>query len=890
MDKRKGLTASVSSQSSASAMLVASIPTMQKLIEFSVDDVFARYTVPQVQRLHKDYHQDITKAKDELHLLVGGKYRDLIRIAEEIDTMSVTAHKIDNTLADLSFQSSNYVAFGNNKFSKFDSDLRKQNVKTAREQSKRTILNNVINNELIGYDLKLQTDSLKRTQSLVHLAKIYYTIEKLFGNILLSEDHSVTSYAKLKRNFVSYLEKKLALYTFTGDAVTNNSLLGLEDVIQKTENKQWLEDESFDFLSEEFDDDDYQYADTESSRSDTLTSASSIPIVNYILAYIIVNHDGEETNSLQSITSKIINLKWAHLSSITKDALQHPNASNINFYKLFRFIESAAICINDYLVNDGEIKTRLKQLKTWNASQLIGFHHWFEEDEIHFDIQMDATGSPSYEESLQSYYDDSRNLLTSFVSSLFEANQQTETAASGTVIFSILYNLMSGASKVGGLANYEERECYISSSIFTNEFMSTSIKSAFRGFHEASQRHIHTLTEGDASILLSLKSLMAASESDGCHNDDFFSDEIISSMDEDIETYLTNILRLGSYKTVSLEQSHNGLRTWLRAMKTILLETKSSDNNVIGKMQRLVAKLGLDSSVKSQSTALSESVSKGNDTITKDLVAQFDIFVTDLTGMLKDNQGKDVIFGILSLVLELKDFIFRVFQKDTGSIVSRIDSLLADLYNKALSSALNSKMDEDSVGDHLISSIRAANVNESADLPSRADPSVHSILFGFVEELLDLDQFQQQRVISYFTNKHIKDIFAKEKTKLLLSVIDKALEYPETTKSNAETLSSESPKDNDEELEQNGSSNKSAGEKKLPSSQVQQTLANIIFVLNFTRTLTVKAGDDAIQSYLSKLNDKAELPIETSSIEIIARGVSEQFKASKDLFLPLLAT
>lgn len=873
MNNRKGLTASITSQASSS-ILVATTPTSQKLIESSVDEVFARYTVPQVQKLHKDYHQDISKAKDELHLLVGGKYRDLIRIAEEIDTMSSTANELDRTLADLSFKPSNYVAFGNNKFSRFDSVVRKENVQKARVASKKTILNNIINNELIGYDLRLQTDSLRRTQTLVHLAKIFYTIEKLFEGVIPSDDHGATSYTKLKRNFVSYLERKLALYTFARDSLTDaDSLVNAQET--KIEDGQWLEDETFDFLSEENDDEDYQYSDQD-SKIDSYTNASNIPIVNYILAYIIVNHDGKETNSLQSITSRIIDLKSAHLQSVIKKTALHPQVSSTNFYKLFRFVESTAICVNDYLANDGELRTRLKLLKAWKASELIGFHHWFENDDIKFDINMNPAGAESFDASLLRYYSESRSLIGGFVSELYlTTSNDREAAASGRVILSILYNFLSGASKVQALANYEERECYISNSIFTEEFITDLISSAFKHFEGASLNHLHRLTEGEDSVLQALKSKIQAIDTETCHDSDFFSHDIISSMEEDIESYLTSVLQLGAYGS---SKSDNDLPSWLLARRAILSETRKSNDNVVSKIERVLERAGTGSTIQKQASLFPQKVIQIYESIVKDLETQLDVFIGRLASLLEGEgkEDKDLALGILSHILEVKQFIHKVLTKDTKVIVGKIDKLLSELYDLVLSCAFNSRIGGNTMSESLSSVIQGTprSRDVDVDVARKADTAVQSTLFGLVEEILDLDRFEQQKVISFFTQKDITESFSAQKNLHLLRVVDEALV----------SLQPSSQGQVNETSEINGND-----VEKIKPSHAEQTLANILFVLSFTKNQTILATDTTLEPYLHKLNGIAELPLEPSTVEAIARAVSEQYKGNKDLFMPLLA-
>lgn len=880
MDKRTGLTTSISSHSSSSVLL-SNVPLTQKLIEFSVDDVFARYTVPQVQKLHHDYNQDITKAKAELHQLVGGKYRDLIRIAEEIEIMNVSAQKIDNTLVDLSFSNSNFVAFGKNKFSKFNSRVREQNVKAAYKLSKKTILNNVINNELIGYDLKLQTGSLKKTQALVHLAKTYYTIDKIFANVLQSHSNIAATYHKLKSNLIAYLEKNLALYTFASDSPLISSGLSVEALIEQSENGQWLESESYDFLSEEYDIDDYPYSESD----DLATGVSNTPIVNYIFAYIIITHNGQDVQSFESIAAKLVRLKTDHLQNIIEDVSRHPSASNISFYKLLRNVEATAICVNDHLVKDGELKSRLKFTKAWKASELIGFHNWFEDDDVLFDFKIEDFDKSKSTKLLAEYHESCRDRLEQFVKSLFQrCCRSSEVAVIDRAILSVLYNVVSGFNKLGSLASYEERECYLLLSIEISEVISRLTKSAIEIIGKASRDYLHQLMEGESSVSTSAKQSLLVSIPDNCHEHDLFSEKIILSMDESIDSYLSLVQRSATLTVSSKEELVGSLSHWLKKMKYALFETKADGDNVVGKIRKQLEKAASDSG--SLSKTFDDQVTRLNTAIFSDVYQQMSKFINGLFKLVEaeEKPNKDLNLGIIKYLLEVKDFVQTISAANAeAELIQAVERMLSKLFENVLNSAFNLNLRGDSLRDNLKRAIVVTSEEGLSDsTPQRAQLSVYSILFGLVEELLDLDLFEQQKVISFLTHKTASNAFLEKKNEVLTNLVLESLAH---TSVDAERLENLVVTENESPVSDGQSESNSA---KFTELQAQQTFANVLFVLNFTTKQIVKPSDPIFETCLKDINGRITTPLKQTTLEYITKGVTEQFNASKDLLLPLL--
>ncbi|QEO19293.1 hypothetical_protein [Candidozyma auris] len=875
MNNRKGSTASVSSLASSSASSING-STNQKLIDFSIDDVFARYTVPQVQKLQSKYYSDIATAKDELHSLVGGKYRDLVRIAEEIDSMSDTAHKIDDSLTDMSFRSSSYVAFGNNNFSKFNSSMRKEKVALARHQSKNTILNNIINNELISYDLKLQTGSLKNTKTLVHLAKIYYTIEKLFSDRLRSNVHGVSRYYMLKGNFLAHLEKKIATYTFFDDSMSSNSnSLDVNGLIQNSETKQWLESDSLDFDGEFYNDDDFNSSENDSTESDSL-GASIKPIVNYLLAYLIAR---SEEDKPMSIKAKVIDLKLAYLHTLIKESLKHPRASNISFYKILRFIEATAICINDYITHDGELLTRLAQIKSWKASQLIGFHNWFEVDEIHFESPIDTAADS--EVLLNDYYRNCRHCLQSFASELYKCSARSDDVADTiTIVLSVLFNFFAGATKVKDLARFEERSCYIIGGIFTKNLLTSFVSSAISTIKQVSEIHSQNLTQ---CIIAEVISSLNADSTETNHDDEYFSSDLIGFMDKDIEKYLKRVSQLGSFKAIGKNALDDSLKMWLVLTEKLIDETNISSDNMVRKINSQLEKASHVAVFGFQRKEFADQIQMFRSSIEENTVKQLEDFIAELFKMVQAQKraNKDLNLGVLGLMLEVKVFVNKYPENESLRVVdAKVGEVVAKLYDNLLDCTFHSKLDSIALRSQLTEAISNSSGENPTERPQRAQLAVHSVLFGVVEELLDSDRFEQQYVLSYFTHKAVSELFRERKEKYLLTIIEEALQHycdsSDKENSNGEngTASSKNETNNTDE----SSSNKSS------TLEAELVFANILFVYSFTKSSAIE-NDDFLKTCLCKILDATQ--VEDSTIELISRGVSEQFRATKNLFLPL---
>ncbi|RCK56214.1 hypothetical protein Cantr_05778 [Candida viswanathii] len=190
----------------------------------NVDEIFVKHNISQIQQLTKKYKSVIDSTKTDLHNLVGGKYRDLIKIAEDIDDMYQTSNDIDSRIQQLSYKPTKFVSIYLDSYGKFDSYSRKQNALATKKQTRSIIVRNVINKKLNKLDQKIRLgmSPLIHTSNFIYYAKVYYTIETLFKDIIQKDESIRLYFYQLKNNLNDYLEKELSCYNLPESIVHTN--------------------------------------------------------------------------------------------------------------------------------------------------------------------------------------------------------------------------------------------------------------------------------------------------------------------------------------------------------------------------------------------------------------------------------------------------------------------------------------------------------------------------------------------------------------------------------------------------------------------------------------------------------------------------------------------
>ena len=108
-----------------------------------VDEIFTKLDISQIHQLNKKYRNIIDDTKSNLHDLVGSKYRDLIKIAEDIGDIYQHSSDIDLKVQQLSYKPTKFISIYLDNYGKFDSYMRKQNALQSQKDSRSIIVRNV---------------------------------------------------------------------------------------------------------------------------------------------------------------------------------------------------------------------------------------------------------------------------------------------------------------------------------------------------------------------------------------------------------------------------------------------------------------------------------------------------------------------------------------------------------------------------------------------------------------------------------------------------------------------------------------------------------------------------------------------------------------------------
>lgn len=352
----------------------------------TVDDIFSHFSIPEIQQLRKEYGDIIASLKSELFSLVGNKYRDLIKIAEDIEELYGITEDVDSKLADLSYKPVKFTSFTmDSSEMKLNSSLRRIKAEEAKTRSQPTLLRDLINNKLIKLDLKIEKCKkdkklpLNHTSNFIFYAKLYYSMEIVFKHNIENDEALKQKFASLKRNFLEFIERELMSFNLYDNAYR------IADKFKPTQRYTPLagysEGEGDDFYLGDNEVDSSEYYESEDLSVRQVYTHNSLPMSNYLLTYVILN---ASINNLSEVASKFIELRFNYLKNFIL-------VDNPPLYGVFKYIETTAQYLELYFQKLGNelFRNCRSYLKPWKASSVLGFTNWFSQT-ISFLINIDT--------------------------------------------------------------------------------------------------------------------------------------------------------------------------------------------------------------------------------------------------------------------------------------------------------------------------------------------------------------------------------------------------------------------------------------------------------------------------------------------------------------------
>lgn len=864
-----------------------SLPTLKDL---SVDELFQQHLVRVIQKLYAEYLAQVGQAKHDLHALVGAKYRDLIRIAEEVDQMNLQSSQIDSSLADLSYRRSNYAQFGSSASSKFDAKVRLAKAQQARKLLQTTILNNVINNQIIGYDLKLRSNAVPSTAALVHLAKLYHTVSSAFRTTLDANPHMLKNFLRLRANFVNYLEEKISQYS------SNVSISDLSSphLILKQANS-WVECQSLDF-ADAFDEDDLEELDD----WDTLGLNSlgtgfvpqSLPISNLIVGYLIVNCDNEDIGTTEKLAERIISLRYKYFTNQLRLLIESQSSriSDLNFLAIFSYIENTCQIIRKYLVEDGflEIQSRLTGLKSWNPAGLLGFHNWM-------DLQMISFPKDKFTALSQKFLSPDHPLLIAFASYLISFLPRVITTIEegndgygATCKLQFFHNAIASLRKLEILTLQVDMKSMAAAIVSQSQLLPELQDVVLSSVEEIILRCQSLLATGIVPLLNQTESTIPDHEP--------FTLEFVSTIDTDVGSYIDGVINVASVndtlqshaKTNSI---HSRFKDWL-ALQRSLLTLISPQSDVRSRLEKLLKKNSGDSSNfelwgEFSLDSVSDKFDSMSISLKSSLLKKLSEFKQALTNRLTsevDVINEDLIFFLLTLILILRKNL-AILDLPESHLEADIDNEVIILYRKAFDCLLS--IDSSLNPKNVLSNQSISNsAYDGVSIPTAPQMLVYSMMNQLASRLLHSDKFSENELYLLYSDDIFRDKFVEVKNiwirENLLNEIDVSYftdgaELPNTPL--------------DLEKQKGATSECNLEPLKLLVAQVRQLFANAVFLLQFTEDDPILSSGTTLDTLTKKFEAMClDVALEESVVENIVRGVTAFYQAGKEIYMPLLLT
>lgn len=124
---------------------------LSKLEKDTPEQLFERYPVATLEGIKDDLVQNISTKRLELRQLVGGKYRDLLKVADDIISMNKMTSSLNTRISDLTFKSSTYDDKTLKNLCAFDDHARKIQRNNVQGRNRAIVFRNIIHDCVYTY-------------------------------------------------------------------------------------------------------------------------------------------------------------------------------------------------------------------------------------------------------------------------------------------------------------------------------------------------------------------------------------------------------------------------------------------------------------------------------------------------------------------------------------------------------------------------------------------------------------------------------------------------------------------------------------------------------------------------------------------------------------------
>lgn len=911
----------------------------------NVDEMFSKLSIPEIQRLSSQYNAIIAKTKDELHNLVSDKYRDLIKIAEDIGDLRNKSLTIEENLQEISYKPSTFVSPYKDSYAKFDSIVRDQNATEAKRNSRSVIVRNVIQKRLAKLASKVSCEGpspLLHTSNFIPFVKELYTIETVFQDVLNEKKDLQQQIKNIKDHLLEYFEYEITVYNFPLTLFNSNDKFSLRQrFLEKdftTDPQSKLADnlsiigDDFDEFSDGDDDDAHDEFQEKHERFDKLDifkhtnyNRNVLALCNYLVCYTILSNDN---SSSEAVKHKLIDLRMRYLNKLL--SLLDQNNHTVNYRLVFLYLENTCNYLRGYFGDSASsdyFRTLRDIAKPWSLVELVGHKGWIDDKKVDFGKAIDVKREKT-EVSLKDF-----NKLMGFISQLVTSSSQSE--ASFTIdslstsivkyysFITSLKRLDDATKNTGSLSQLVE---LVSKSQLLNK-MSENLEVLIKKIYES---HILKLMSEKGVLGTVLDVLESAIGQRAIHN--AFDADVVNLMDYNLGEYMNLVMNNDQNANKTSYNTTHQLNQWLNECfqlrkitdfdrDTSLLFTGQMD--IYDYLPQLYHNLQNDGVQWGNFTAntLKERFHILHATVNQSFnqeISKFCIYLLKLSAEKGEVSKLIYLIGLLTNLRDVIKYNSTETNNDTKELITTMDSNIDKLFQKVVSHVLDDKVD------HIRQLILTKESEvDAVDIPTRPNLQLALRLYELAQIFLtQANKIESKNVSLFLNSSSTLDQFVRVKNewfeKLIEMIVSKintskdsesneveAKEYKvvgsngdsehEAKENNSENLNGESEKMKDDETKSNGNSELKAKENKRAESNrdpsqsrtsILQTAANIAFIQLFYKS---KIDAQIIRNISDSLHATADQQFNENTLEIISSGVSSFYKTRKNVYLPLLS-
>ncbi|KAI5958050.1 hypothetical protein KGF57_002858 [Candida theae] len=886
----------------------------------NVDEMFDKLSVSEIQRLSSQYSTIIATTKSELHNLVSEKYRDLIKIAEDIGDLKSISSTIEESLHGISYKPSTFVSPYKDKYVKFDSILRDQNAARARESSRSVIVRSIIQKRLAKLANKTTpggSSPLLHTSNFIPFVKELYTIETVFKDVLSEKRDLQLQMHYIKQQLIDYFEYEISVYNspispFSSNDKFNPRLRFLErdfTTEKFVDDISFLEDDFDQFQGDDNDDNDkVQEKREQFDKLDTFKNTNYYrnvsPMCIYLVCYTVIAKD---ITSAEDVKHKLIDLRTSYLSKLLSASGE--NNHSINYRSVLLYLENTCNYLKSYLgETSGSDYFQILQdvSKPWSLVDLVGHKGWIE------DILVDFGTTVSIKEEEFKVEEGDFDKVMEFlklVSSTLQSSSPTFDDLFTTI--AKYYNFILSLKRlkdVTRLAGSQSQLVQLVSSSTLVDDLSKDLESLIK---EINEEHMAKLMS-EKGLLGLVRDILDSSVSQ-LDTHTVFDTSIVNLMDYNVGEYMKVVLNNSNRaKQNSLDTTHQ-LKLWLNEcyrLEKIIDFDRDASELMRGKRQnydylpQLYHNLHNDDIKWGDFTAdcLKERFQALYTTINESFKHEVSNFSSVLLNLSSNEDEVSKLIYLTGLLTRLRDDIeLNTTENDTKQLISAIDSNVDEIVQKVVSQVLNDQLQ---ALQSLVVTKEATM--EGFDIPTRPTLQFASRMHEIAQVFLTQATKMEVDNINLFSNSSsTSQAFIKMKNAWFEMQIESFVSRvgsndsgkvnqkistfnPDGESKNKEeknepenNTDSEQPKTEPDQNHENTMNETESANTNARASTLQ-IAANIAFLQLFHKPNVDAKG---IKHIIDSVN-KTE-PYSENTLEIISSGVSSFYRSRQNVYLPL---